>query len=338
MIYDFIQRLRAAMYARGILRTHHLETPVIAVGNLTSGGTGKTPVTAFLARYFAENGWKPAIISRGYGGRRPDGYDKNQVLLVSDGKTIHQGPEWAGDEPFLMAQKLPGIPVVCHPDRVRAGLWAEKNLDMDLIVLDDAFQHLQLDRNFNLLLVDSTAPFGNRRVLPAGPLRESLAGIERADAVLVTRHPKPNRAPESVLEIAGSIPVFTSEFMPGSLVDAIGTPAASLSLLRGMRVVAFCGIGNPSQFFGMLSDAGIHPWEQIVFSDHQTYGSDELTRITDACQRGNVEAVLTTEKDLVKFDEAPFPSPLYGVQLEVCIHDDLLLRTITEAIEKFRRS
>jgi tetraacyldisaccharide 4'-kinase len=335
-LYRGASAVRAALYRRNPRRVERLSRPVVSVGNLTVGGTGKTPVTAWLARELTAAGFAPAILSRGYGGEKPAGYTKDRILLVSDGVKIHLGPRWAGDEPYWLAWKLPGVPVLCHPERARAGRWAEKNLVVDVFLLDDGFQHLALHRDFNLLLLDGAAPFGNGRVLPAGPLRESPKALARADAVLLTRCPADDGDPaaEAVSRLAGKIPVFTSEFSPARLLNADGTAAGTLADFTGRRVVACAGIARPDQFFRMLEQAGFEVVNRLAFADHQTYGEDEAQRIAAACRAAGAEMIVTTEKDLVKMQDLPLEIPLLALEIELRLHQPGLLPLLLSKITR----
>lgn len=336
-IYAAAMRLRAGLYRRGWLRVQHLGRPVLAVGNLTVGGSGKTPVVLALARELAARGWQPAILSRGYGGIRPPGSRRNAVRLVSDGVKILLGPDWAGDEPYLLARKLPGVPVLCHPRRYRAGQFALHNLGADVFLLDDAFQHLVLHRDFNLLLVDGKKQFGNGRVLPAGPLREPLAAARRADAILLTRVPEgADLAPlrQRLAELAGPVPVFSAGFAPGALVDSGGLAGGELKDWLGRPAIAFCGLADPNQFFRMLAAAGVDPLERLAFADHQRYGPEEIGRIAAAFRRTGAEVALTTEKDIVKLEHQSAGGPVRAVELIPRLHQPELADRIVSALTR----
>ena len=181
-VYALILQLRVLVYKAGLLRSFRLPCPVISVGNLTVGGTGKTPMTLYLARWFMDRGKRVVILSRGYGGSL-----EGTIRIVADGSTILLSPGDAGDEPYLLANSLPGVMVVIGSDRYQAGCLALERLNPDIFILDDGFQHLRLKRDLNLLLLDCEKPFGNGRTLPAGILREPVSAIERADLVIFTR-------------------------------------------------------------------------------------------------------------------------------------------------------
>jgi len=328
--YGFMARLRVRLYVEEIFKTRRLASPVVSVGNLTVGGTGKTPTAMFLASRLAGPGRRPAILSRGYGRRSLEGFPRGEVLLVSDGSKLHCSPIAAGDEPYLMALKLPGVPVLCHHRRFQAGRWAEEHLKADLFILDDGFQHLGLHRDFNLLLMDGAAPLGNGQVLPAGPLREPPRALRRADAILLTRATEADRLRLQPLLERWSVraPVFTSDFTPSRLIGPEWSDRRPVGDLAGRKAVAFCGLARPEQFFRMLEELNVELAERIVFDDHQSYGPSEQKEIDAACRRQAPDLLLTTEKDLVKLAGNPFPAPLLAVEISLALHQDGLLELI----------
>ncbi|MCH8320732.1 MAG: tetraacyldisaccharide 4'-kinase [Acidobacteria bacterium] len=186
-IYGLIVSLRVFLYQKGILRKHRLKHPVISVGNLTVGGTGKTPLVGFLAQILKKAGYQPVILSRGY--KRSN---KSAVLLVSDIREIFCGPEECGDEPYLLARKLEGVPVVVGNSRYQAGRLLEDRYPNLIYILDDGYQHIQLKRNLNILILDATDPFGGHHLLPTGRLREPTRALARADAIVITRSHMPS--------------------------------------------------------------------------------------------------------------------------------------------------
>ncbi len=187
-LYGVVLRLRAYFYARRILAAHRLAAPVVSVGNLSVGGTGKTPMAMYLARLFIERGKRVALLSRGYGGAGGDA-----VRVVSDGSRLLLSPAEAGDEPVLLARSVPGLIVVTGSDRYRAGLEAFERFQPDIFLLDDGYQHLRLKRDINILLLDAVRPFGNGWTLPAGLLREPLSAVRRADFIVWTRSGRETR-------------------------------------------------------------------------------------------------------------------------------------------------
>ena len=323
--YAFILMLRAACYRLGILRSYRLPCPVISVGNITLGGTGKTPATAMIASYLIARGRRVAVLSRGYGGSA-----EGELRIVSDGKDLILGPEEAGDEPYLLARKVPGLMVVIGADRYRAGLLALRELKPDVFILDDGFQHLRLKRDLNLLLLDCARPYGNDRVLPAGFLREPKNALRRADLFLFTRCGE-GSAPVS--PVPGK-PACRSSHRLGGFRPLQGGELRPFSELKGMRAMAFAGIADPGSFFDTLQGEGAPLVTTLAFSDHICYGVDEIAAICRLKEASRSTCLLTTEKDAVKL--APFVDKLGDVRVaELTLHledqselERLLVRTV----------
>jgi tetraacyldisaccharide 4'-kinase len=310
-LYGAALEARARLYGSGRLASSRAACPVVSVGNLTFGGTGKTPFVEFLARRFRFEGKRPAILSRGYR-RRSSG-----VVVVSRGDGPVVGPDEGGDEPVAMARKLRGVPVVVAERRAE-GARAAIELGADLLLLDDGYQHLALARDVNLLLLDSADPFGGGRLPPAGRLREPLSAIARADAVVFTRVNRGDPAPEARETVARwnpAAPVFTARLRPAGLWDESGSPVA-LSLLANRRFVAVCGVANPAGFAASLAELELRAEELFAFPDHHRYGRRDLERIRRAADRTGSAWILTTEKDAVKLERKTL-SPVVTLRLDV---------------------
>lgn len=285
---------RIGAYRRGWLRSSRLPAPVISVGNLTFGGTGKTPTVIALVRDLVRRGRHPAVLTRGYGRTVTD-----PVVLI--GPDPGADARTAGDEPLELASRLPGVPVVVDADRVRGGVEALTR-GADVLVLDDGFQHLKLERDLNLLLVDAGDPWGGGRMPPRGRLREPLAGIGRADAVLVTKvGPDPEPIMTEVREVIGEysadLPVLAARFA----LTAVRRPdgVADPRVLDGARVLAVAGLGRPGGFADLLGDAGAEIVETRFFADHHDFTEGEVeAAVAAAIDLGAV--VVTTAKDSVK--------------------------------------
>jgi tetraacyldisaccharide 4'-kinase len=294
-LYAGLLRARRALYAHGLFGSAHLAVPTISVGNLTWGGTGKTPVTGLIAAELVGSGEIPGIVSRGHG-RRSRG-----PLVVSDGHRVMVSPEVGGDEPVLLGRKVPNAIVVVAERRSEAGRIAA-SLGATVLVLDDGFQHLAVERDLDLLLLDDGDPLGGGRLPPGGRLREPADGIGRADVVIVTRCGPSGARPETIRLIRRynvAAPVFSCRFAAGSLHDEQGDPVRGREV-ASLRFLAVCGIARPESFRQSLSEADIFPEEFLSFPDHCPYGERQRRRIVDAAARVSAGALITTEKDAVK--------------------------------------
>lgn len=326
--YGGIGCLRAALYRRGVLRSRKLSCPVIAVGNITVGGTGKTPMAVYVAGLLRESGYRVAVISRGYRGLS----EKIGGGVVSDGKRVLMTAAEAGDEPYLMALQLPGVPVVVGRMRYQAGCRALADFQPDVLVLDDAYQHLQLARDLNLLLLDHTAPFGNGEVVPRGVLREPLSALARADAVIFTRAGAaagPHAASGASLPgLRPDVPVFRSDHRPyvGGIVpagkrqpDAAPPPCGVAGSLAGQTVVAFSGIARNDDFFRTLAGWGADIAQSLGYPDHHAYSEADLARILRVARQIGAGGLVTTEKDFVRIQprlDWPLPLVVVGVRID----------------------
>ncbi len=299
LVYAIALRLRAAMYQAGLLRTRHLPRPVVSIGNITVGGTGKTPVTAYIARLLMEHGFKVAVLSRGYGGNL-----EGQIAIVTNGKDLLLAAEQCGDEPYLLAKTVPGVMVVIGADRHAAGMLAMEHLDPDIFLLDDGFQHLRLHRDLNILLLDSNSPFGNCWTLPAGLLREPRSAIQRADLIILTRCTDERPA---IPALSGK-PHCKARHAIGDAIALNDGEPVPLDRLRGKKLLAFAGIAEPQAFFDGLSSLGLNLVRTIVFPDHVTYGTPQISAIAGILESSGADFAITTEKDGVKLGNLP-PEP-----------------------------
>ena len=297
--YKLAVCLRLWLYRQGWIPSRRLPCSVVSVGNLTVGGTGKTPVTMWVAQYLAGEGKQVAILSRGYKRK-----SRESFLLVSNGNDILVGPADAGDEPFLMASNCPGVIVAVGADRYQLGLWVLGNHKVDCVVLDDGFQHLGLERDLNLLLIDVTDPYGLQALLPLGRLREPLSGAQRATGVIYTRAGNMDNL-ESVQQIVASavgslVPLIATQFEAQTLVCENGKSEKDLACLLGISVLIFSGIANPSSFRSLVENLGARVIDEIVFSDHVEYTMETIQLILNRMEKAKVQICVTTEKDLVK--------------------------------------
>lgn len=292
--------LRRATFAIGARRVQRVGVPVVSVGNLTVGGTGKTPAALWLASWLAEHGERPAIVTRGYGGKLA----KRVVTVGRDGRSLFD-PSEIGDEAVLLAERFTG-PVVCGADRVAAAEVAIGEHDATVIVLDDGFQHWRLGRDADVVLVDGRAGFGNGALLPAGPLREPLSALRRADAIVVTKSHDASRVAETLVRVAPGVPTFAAELKPRSIVvseDGVLVPRP-LGDLVGRRVVTVSAIAQPQSFYEVLGQLEVRAVEVLEFPDHHPFTQADWQRITQAGHRADL--IVCTEKDIVKLRRFPF--------------------------------
>ncbi|WP_310599855.1 tetraacyldisaccharide 4'-kinase [Desulfobulbus sp.] len=335
-LYSLAMRLRESLYRRGMLPSYRFEVPVVSVGNLTMGGTGKTPMVQYLARLFQEHGFRPAIVSRGYGGAA-----RGKVNLVSDGSNLLLNAHAAGDEPRLLAETLPGVPVLTGIVR---RLPARRALEMgaDVLLLDDGFQHLPIVRDIDLVLFNTDRLAGNSRVFPGGDLREPVAALRRATGFVMTGVHEANRErAERFAELLRSkfpdTPIAFAGLQMEGLVEVASSGMivpANAGPLQGAPCFGFCGIAHPELFRQTLTDQGFAPAGFLGLSDHQRYGEAQLDRLLTLARKSGAQWLLTTEKDLVKLAgrAAQLPLPLYGLRMRVAADEDFA-RTMLEHLE-----
>ena len=306
-VYGLAIRLRMAVYHWGILRSRRLAGFVLSVGNVTAGGTGKTPAVELLARWAREQGYRPAVLSRGYGGNY-----REPVHVVSDGRDTFGDARECGDEPVLLARRLDGVPVVLARRRHRAGSYALEQFGRDFLILDDGFQHLALVRDFNLLLLDAETPFGNGRLLPAGSLREPLSALRRADAFILTRCRRMDSGSVAEDELARRCPhtpVFRAQHAPGELVFPSDGSTQPPGFLAGRTVAAFAAIARPEEFRHTLTDLGADLVAFRAFRDHHRLTAHEWSSLIAEHQRCRAQILVTTEKDWVRLSAMGFQHP-----------------------------
>ncbi len=297
--YCWVVRSRIYLYQQGLLTSNRLPCPVVSVGNLTVGGTGKTPVAMWLAKWLHSKGLRIAILSRGYGRTSTADY-----VLVSDREKVLTTYLESGDEPFLMAQNCPGVVVAVGRDRYQLGLWVLKRMEIDCFILDDGYQHIRLHRDCNLLLIDALDWQGLGALFPAGRLREPLSAASRSTAIIETRvdqSPKAGQVLQVVEAAIGQkIPAINIEFHARSVKHLRTWQAESGTWIAGKRAVIFSGIGNALAFRQTVSEMGGIVVKELEFPDHCTYSAEDIHVIRVAAQEQKADVVLTTEKDAVK--------------------------------------
>ena len=314
IFYGWAQTLRQWCYQIGIFPARRLDCRVISIGNLVMGGTGKTPMTMWIAETLRDHGHNPAIISRGYGGLVTDG-----IHVVCDGQYILLSPEIAGDEPYMMAERLKNVPVLTSRDRYAAGRYAIDHFGADVLILDDGFQHLALHRDLNILLCDQQKPFGNKLVFPAGHLREPVPAADRADVICFTRCSENGRGEHHSLKLfqkrgdGRKKSILRTAPRVDCLIRMDNHEILTCDFMRNRPVAAFCGIAHPDGFREFLKDARIVLFQP--FPDHYSYTSNDLQLMDDAAKKAGAEFILTTEKDAVKIANHHFTLPVLKVRL-----------------------
>jgi len=295
---------REACYMAGLFSTRRLPVPVISIGNLTLGGSGKTPLAALVATALRELGASPAVISRGYG-RRTRG-----VRVVADRDGVSLNARDAGDEPRLLAEQLPGIPVVVGESRYEAGRVAVERCGADALVLDDGFQHRTLVKDLEIVAVEGTEPWGNGRLFPRGVLREPMSALRRANVVVVTNPAHPETAADiarSLRHRGSPATVLTGSYRAEALRPDIDGAPRPPSALAGRRVVALAGLASPAGFVTTLARLGATVADLVEFPDHHPYTRADLERVCASARRAGADWVVTTEKDWVRLREVPRP-------------------------------
>jgi tetraacyldisaccharide 4'-kinase len=326
-------RWRLKRYRTGRFKTYRLNAPVISVGNLTVGGTGKTPCTAFIANFLKADGLNVAILSRGYQ-RQSKG-----LIEVSNGQEILCDAAQAGDEPYLLAQLCPGVRVVVNANRYEAGKWLEAQTKIDVFILDDGYQHLKLHRDLNLLLLDGNDPVGNGRVLPSGILREPLEEIARAEVVIGTRMATAVRD-----EIRAVLYFFRDSTPPLFFAHheitnyRLLNTATPLKSFKQARVAAFSGIAQPERFFADLQQKKLQLVYSQAFPDHHRYTAEEFAAFLQQARAQHAAALITTEKDAANLPLEVLVQaelPVYAAQLQFRLENELEFKRLVR--QKIKR-
>ncbi|HNX04448.1 MAG TPA: tetraacyldisaccharide 4'-kinase [Opitutales bacterium] len=329
-IFTGVVKLRLFLYRHRILQDAHLGCMVIVVGNLTMGGTGKTPVVERLARALQARGRKVAILSRGYKSKKEPLFHKGWRWLVhqeptppkvvSDGVNVLLDSFEAGDEPFMLAKNLPGVCVVVDKDRVKAGQYAVKKFGVDTLILDDGFQYFRLKDHMQLLLVDKTNPFGNGSLIPRGILREPVEHLKRASYVFLT---KSDGVPDPALEdriraIRPGTEIIECTHAPRFLREVFGPAQEPLAYLQGKKVACLSAIAAPESFEGFVRKHGATIVSRSRFLDHHRFDQEELAEVFEDATAAGAEILVTTEKDAVRFDPGvKSPLPMYYLRVEI---------------------
>jgi tetraacyldisaccharide 4'-kinase len=314
--YDWGHRLRLQTYRSGWAAVDRLPCRVISVGNLTLGGTGKTPMVEAIATVLRRHGARVAVLSRGYGGTH-----REAITVVSDGARGFVSPDIAGDEPSLLAERLTGIPVLVARNRFAAGKLAVERFGVEVVVLDDGFQHIQLVRDLDIVLLDASRPFGTGRLFPRGDLREPPTALARADMIVLTRW-EPGMQEALSIPLPSIPPIYRSRHEPSTVCVLQDGRVLPPSALRGRRLVAFCGIAMPEDFHRMLQRLGAVVVAFHPFPDHHPYTPRELEALSRTAGQLGAEALVTTEKDSMRLRGiGPSRWPVWTVHIQCQIVD-----------------
>lgn len=334
VVYGWLVQLRLSLYRAGILRTKSLGCRIVSIGNITVGGTGKTPAVEMFARALQKEGRKVAVISRGYRSSsrfRIKRFIKKilllmpkdkQIKVVSDGKKIYLNSYLGGDEPYMLAKNLPGVVVVVDKDRVKAGQYAIEKYGIDTIILDDGFQYLSLNPRYDVVLVDTTNPFGNGHLLPRGILRESLDNLNRASLFMLTKTVPGNDLSELKAKIRQYN--FNADFLECrhcamSFVNLENGLEKELSFIKGKSVGVVSAIADPAGFEKRVEELGGTIVDTRRFQDHHRFSVKELREIFQSFSEKNICALITTEKDAVRFPKVSSNHgiPIYYLRVEM---------------------
>jgi tetraacyldisaccharide 4'-kinase len=297
-LYGLAVRIRTRVYENR--KKEELPGFVLSIGNLTVGGTGKTPAAAMIADWALQEGYRPAILSRGYGSKHG-----RRTFEVSDGRHLLATPAKAGDEAYLLARNLQGIPVILSKARYEAGLLAHKHHGSNFFILDDGYQHIRLKRDLDLVLLDATSPFGNMHLLPRGPLREPVENLRRADVFILTRTGYGTNLilMNYLKKKFGGRPAFQSEHVPEHLVLPNLGRTQGPDFIRGKRVVGFAGIAKPEVFRETLARLGAEITHFRSSRDHHVFLESEIQNLVAESRRLRADLLITTEKDYVRLDQ-----------------------------------
>lgn len=328
-LYGGVMRLRRRLYEHKLLPSYKLSCPVVSVGNLALGGTGKTPMVIHLARMIRKLGLRVAILSRGYKGRA-----QKKGAVVTDGRFIRCGVDHSGDEPYLMASLLENVPVVVGKDRCAIGRNAIERFNPDILLLDDAFQHLRIRRDLDLLLLDARRPYGNTHLFPRGRLREPVTALSNADAVVMTRSSK-DEGPSNVEHVQNHrqrgqlfrsrhVGVIRGKAPADRLLPPLEELGPLGSGLKNLRMFAFSGLANNPSFFNTVTEFGADLRGALPFDDHHNFGDATIKAITNAAVRGGAECLITTDKDYMRLiGKTRFPLELVVMGVEIDFMEDV---------------
>lgn len=340
-LYRGIVGVRNSLYDTGILKIRKLACKVISVGNITVGGTGKTPMVIMLANLFKENGYTPVVLSRGYKGRK-----KDPVNIVSNGEYILMSSEEAGDEPALIAKEVINVPVLSGKRRQITGKYAIDHFGADILILDDAFQHRALSRDIDIVLMDRQRPFGNGFTIPRGSLREPTTALRRADIIVLTgteenddiaRRSDFISLHHAINQSLSDKKIFSAYRKPRDLIKGRVRTVFPIEYLQDKKIVAFAGIAEPEYFRKTILSVGGDVVRFIAFPDHYLYESQDILEIRDALRESAADIILTTEKDgtkLIGFPEFLDNIFILRIDMEIVSLQEEFKSLVMEMVQK----
>lgn len=314
LMYGLVIRIRFFFYSAGIFKINELPCKVISIGNITVGGSGKTPMAIYLADALTKKDKKVVVLSRGYKSKI------HGIGIVSDGKNILLNPDEAGDEPFLIAEKTKNIPVVIGKDRYKAGLFAIDRFQPDIIILDDGFQHIRLKRDKDIVLIDSIRGFGNGHLLPRGILREPIDSLKRADNIFINGD-EDEEIIHRIRAAGAAAPIKSFKYKQSGFINLADKTMIEPDKLKHKNILAFAGIANPISFFKTLEGLDIAIKEKIVFPDHHKYNIKDIEKIKT--HASSIDCFITTEKDGVKIKDLLSGNIIvYALSIDVEIYNE----------------
>ena len=328
-VFKSVVLTRLFLYEVGILRRYPLGCQVISVGNITAGGTGKTPVVEIFARELQKSGRRVAILSRGYRKKELPWYQRifreaiEPPRVVSDGKRLLLDSEMGGDEPYMLASNLPGVVVLVDKNRVKSGRYAVKHFGCDTLILDDGFQYQKLRHRLEIVLVDKTNPFGNTHLLPRGVLREPIRNLKRADFIVITKSDGNSEAlRQQIRELNDHAEIIECCHQPRYLQNVYTAERMPLDWLKGRTVTSLSGIAVPQSFENSLRLMGARVIHCERYADHHRYHAQEIIDAVNRAADLHADALMTTEKDAVRFPRLETtPVPIYYVRVEIKLLD-----------------
>ena len=321
--YGFLQRLRRFFYGIGLFPGYRSSATVISVGNITVGGSGKTPFTIFLAKFLQENGLSVVVSHRGYKGEY-----ENTIKLISQNKEQKLMAKYAGDEAQVLLRNLPQTPIIIGKNRKEAVKLAEKKFKPDFIILDDSFQHLKLEHDYDFLLFKADDPLGNGAVLPAGRLREPISSLAYADFFVFNNAGELNKIPAKIAKF--SKPIIYSSYKISHFINYKFKMKVFAQALQNKRIFLLSAIGNPKSFENSIKELGINFISHFAFIDHYSFADkEELERVLAGASKQNIDYIITTEKDYVKLrNKLQDKEKFIYAKLEMTIEKQALLKNL----------